>query len=70
MKILNHACLGDKKEVMGFLLGKFTKDTYIVLDIEPIPAEGIAFYIYVYYLYKFMILKNKLKITFYLFFFK
>ncbi|KRX06403.1 hypothetical protein PPERSA_05016 [Pseudocohnilembus persalinus] len=25
---------------MGFLLGKFTKDTYIVLDIEPIPAEA------------------------------
>lgn len=40
MKMLNHACLGDKKEVMGFLLGKFTKDSYVVLDVEPIPAEA------------------------------
>lgn len=40
MKILNHACLGDKKEVMGFLLGKFINDTYVVIDVEPIPAEG------------------------------
>lgn len=40
MKILNHACLGDKKEVMGFLLGKFINDTYVVIDVEPIPAEA------------------------------
>ena len=40
MKMLNHACLGGKKEVMGFLLGKFTKDGYVVIDVEPIPAEG------------------------------
>lgn len=38
--MLNHACLGGKKEVMGFLLGKYTKDTYIVIDVEPIPAEA------------------------------
>lgn len=38
--MLNHACLGNKKEVMGFLLGKYTKDGYVVIDVEPIPAEA------------------------------